>query len=61
MTEAAMEDLAPFVGDWRLEAFGGPGRSVFEWALDSRFLLQRTEVDHPDAPKDFDLTYTRIG
>jgi hypothetical protein len=45
-----MEHLAPFAGEWRIEAFGGTGRSVFEWTLDGRFLLQRTEVDHPDAP-----------
>jgi hypothetical protein len=55
MTEAAMEHLAPFVGEWRLEAFGGAGRSVFEWALDGRFLLQRIEVDHPDAPNSLSI------
>ena len=27
-----------------------PGRSTFEWTLDGAFLLQRSEVDHPDAP-----------
>jgi hypothetical protein len=25
-------------------------RASFEWALDGAFLLQRSEVDHPDAP-----------
>lgn len=61
MTEAAMELLAPFVGEWRLEAFGGSGRSVFEWALDGRFLLQRIEVDHPDAPNSLSIIVPAPG
>jgi hypothetical protein len=26
------------------------GRTTFEWLLGGRFLLQRADVDHPDAP-----------
>ncbi|MFL5828174.1 MAG: DUF1579 family protein [Thermoleophilaceae bacterium] len=51
----AMERLRPFIGEWKLEAsFAPPGtvraRTTFEWALGGQFLLQRGEVDHPDAP-----------
>jgi hypothetical protein len=53
----ALQRLEPFVGEWTTEATfpaGGPsgltGRTTFEWALHGRFLLQRSEVPHPDAP-----------
>ncbi len=49
--------LAAFLGEWSLEARfpgqAGPGpvgRTVFEWALDGQYLVQRTEIPHPDAP-----------
>ena len=49
--------LEPFVGTWSIEAdfpgqgpTGPGGRCVFEWALGGSYLLQRSEVDHPDAP-----------
>ena len=50
--------LEAFVGEWTVDArfpdgspMGDiPGRSTFEWTLDGAFLLQRSEVDHPDAP-----------
>src|SRR4051794_4106879 len=47
-----MARLQPFVGAWRLESSLGAVRatSVFEWALGGAFLLQRTEVDLPEAP-----------
>lgn len=50
-----MERLRPFVGAWAVEASLAPpgsvrARTVFEWALDGRFLLQRAEIDLPDAP-----------
>ena len=45
-----MDELAPFIGTWDIEAFGGHGHSVFEWALGGRFLVQRSGADHPDAP-----------
>ena len=50
-----IEKLEPFIGEWKLEA-DLPGasdveaRSVFEWILGGQFLLQRSEVAHPDAP-----------
>jgi hypothetical protein len=55
--ETALERLDVFVGEWRLglghsvpaPADGG-ARSVFEWALDGQFLLQRTEIPDPNAP-----------
>ena len=55
--DAAMEHLAPFVGEWSVEAAfpdAGPspirGRTTFERMLDGRYLLQRAAVAHPDAP-----------
>jgi hypothetical protein len=56
-----MEHLVPFVGEWRIEAFGGTGRSVFEWALDGQFLVQRTEVEHPDAPNSMSIVASDPG
>ena len=51
----ALDPLAVLVGEWRLEtSLASPGtvpaRSVFEWGPGRGFLVQRTEVDHPDAP-----------
>ena len=49
-----LERLDPFVGEWSIEASLGPGvmgRSVFEWVLGGRFLMERSEVpDVPEAP-----------
>jgi hypothetical protein len=49
--------LAPLVGSWTVEAefpdLDPPvvrGRATFDWLLGRRFLVQRVEVDHPDAP-----------
>jgi hypothetical protein len=47
--------LEPFVGEWRLEtSLAPPGavraRSVFEWELGGRFLVERSEVDVAEAP-----------
>lgn len=60
---SSIGNLAPFVGEWGLDArFPGappapplepdePGaRTVFEWMTGERFLVQRWEVPHPDAP-----------
>jgi hypothetical protein len=54
---AALERLAPFIGEWSMEAAfpgAGPspsrGRTTFEWALGGSHVLQRAEVDHPKAP-----------
>jgi hypothetical protein len=53
--DPALRALDPFVGEWAVEArfASGPevgGRLLFEWALDGRFLVERSEVDHPEAP-----------
>ena len=55
--KSAMERLEPFIGEWSLDASfpGAPptgpiGRTVFEWTLGGQYLLQRSEVPHPDAP-----------
>ena len=51
-SRAAMERLAPLLGEWSLEASfdPAPGRVLFEWALDGQFLLERSEIPHPAAP-----------
>jgi hypothetical protein len=50
---AALERLEAFVGEW-IEQVAIPdvpdGRMVFEWALDRQFLIQRSEIPHPDFP-----------
>lgn len=59
----ALARLDAFVGEWVVEARfpgqpappdaagdGPVARSWFEWALDGRFLVQRTEVPVPEAP-----------
>ena len=55
-----LERLEPFVGEWDLEPSfptlpGAHGRTVFEWALDGRFLVQRTEISVPEAPNSICL------
>lgn len=49
--------LAPFVGEWSLEArfpqlqdTDVRGRTVIEWMPGEKFLVQLFEVEHPDAP-----------
>jgi hypothetical protein len=55
--KAALQRLGVFIGEWRLglghaipSPENGGARSVFEWALDGQFLIQRTEVPDPNAP-----------
>ena len=54
-----MSLLDKFVGKWSQEAVfpeGSPiqgdvkARAEFEWALGGAFLLERSVIDHPDAP-----------
>ena len=52
-----LEDLELFVGQWRMtpsfatNASGAPhALTTFEWLAGKRFLIQRWEVEHPDAP-----------
>jgi hypothetical protein len=44
--------LEPLVGTWHISTSLGDVRAVasFEWALGGAFLLQRTEIDLPEAP-----------
>jgi hypothetical protein len=55
--KAALQRLDGFIGEWRLglgfaipSPENGGVRSVFEWALDRQFLVQRTEIPDPNAP-----------
>ena len=55
-----LERLNPFVGEWGLDvSLPSPAdvraRAVFEWALDGRFLIQRTEISIPEAPNSIAL------
>jgi hypothetical protein len=50
-------DLEPLIGSWTVEAEFASlepsvvrGRTTFDWLLGRRFVLQRAEMDHPDAP-----------
>jgi len=58
----ALERLAVFLGEWRMEASfpsaapaasvasGVSGRAVFRRVLDGQFLALEIEIPHPDAP-----------
>jgi hypothetical protein len=55
--EKALEELEPLVGEWKLEAVppGGPpwpgeARATFEWMEGNQLLLERTEIEMPEAP-----------
>jgi hypothetical protein len=59
---AALRRLDPLVGKWGVEVFldsespaGTPAQVVFEWVLDGRFLQQRSEVEHPEAPNSVSI------
>jgi Protein of unknown function (DUF1579) len=52
-----LEPLDAFVGEWSMATSLSPSpadapraRTTFEWLPGRRFLIQRWEVDHPDAP-----------
>lgn len=54
---AALEPLDALIGEWttELDFPGAPpsdvrGHTVFEWTLDGRFLVQRTEIPLAEAP-----------
>jgi len=46
---AALRLLDVFIGEWSMET-SGEARTVFEWALDGQFLVQRSQTPHPGAP-----------
>lgn len=55
--QQVLESLDVFVGEWSLATSLAPdpddaprARTTFEWLPGRRFLIQRWEVDHPDAP-----------
>ncbi|WP_206342398.1 hypothetical protein [Streptomyces ureilyticus] len=53
--QEALERLDVLVGEWEVEAdFPGlaapAARSVFEWTLDGRFLVQRTQIPQTAVP-----------
>lgn len=60
------EELKKFVGRWSLEAVfpaghpaegsAGGAWAEFELILGGAFLLERSEVDHPDAPDGYSIT-----
>jgi hypothetical protein len=57
MSSAQLEPLDVFVGEWSLTSSFAPdptraprARTTFEWLPGRCFLVQRWEVDHPDAP-----------
>jgi hypothetical protein len=60
MTDRAtqtLDALDVLVGEWSMgasfaanEADAPRARTTFEWLREKRFLIQRWEVDHPDAP-----------
>ncbi|WP_053846200.1 hypothetical protein [Streptomyces sp. NRRL B-24085] len=61
----ALERLGVLVGEWVVEAeFPGQdvmaGRSVFEWTLDGRFLVQRTQAPDP-APESMAIVSVEPG
>jgi hypothetical protein len=55
---AELSALEPLVGEWRLEASLAPGvggTATFEWELDGRFLVQRSEIPVEGAPKGLSI------
>jgi hypothetical protein len=45
--------LQPFIGSWSIEASISPGllgSCTFEWTLGGAYVLQRSEIPHPQAP-----------
>jgi hypothetical protein len=58
--EMGIEQLEPFIGEWSMDVvFPNAGitwveaSSKFDWILDGQFLVERSEVDHPQAPNGF--------
>ena len=44
--------LSPLIGEWEMLTSLGEARArtTFEWSLDGAFVLQRSEIDIPEAP-----------
>ena len=48
-----MQELGQFVGEWRMAvgiSDAPQGRVLFEWMPDEKFLIERWDIPHPDAP-----------
>jgi hypothetical protein len=46
-----IEHLEAFVGEWIEQVpDAAPGRTTFEWILGGQYLLQRSDIPHPDFP-----------
>ena len=47
-----IQRLSPLIGEWDVQTSLGAARArtTFEWALDGAFVLQRSEIDIPEAP-----------
>jgi Protein of unknown function (DUF1579) len=55
--QQSLDSLDVFVGEWSMSSSFTPdpaqaprARTSFEWLPGKQFLIQRWEVDHPDAP-----------
>jgi hypothetical protein len=59
--------LEPLIGRWDTEAaaaageWSGTGRTTFEWLLGRAFVLERSDVDHPDAPDSHSILAPTAG
>lgn len=59
--DTALKRLEVFIGEWRLAQGselpppGGGAYSIFEWALNGKFLVQRTELPDPRFPQVFSI------
>src|SRR5712691_1320258 len=56
-SQKSLESLDVFVGEWSIATSLAPNpgdapraRTTFEWLTGRRFLVQRWEVEHPEAP-----------
>jgi hypothetical protein len=56
-SQKMLEPLDVFVGEWSMASSLAPtpadaprARTTFEWLPHRRFLIQRWEIEHPDAP-----------
>ncbi len=68
--QGQISELDAFVGEWAMTASSAPApaeparaRTVFEWLNGKRFLAQRWEVEHPEAPDGIaiiGLPYARV-
>ena len=64
---ADISTLEPLIGTWDVEAaapggeWSGTGRTTFESLLGGAYLLERSQVDHPDAPDSYAILAPAAG